>query len=177
MSECGPSPSRSIGHSHSDDSGWHWRPRSRIESLGRVAEWFKTNGSRPVHPARHFCSAVVHVDACYYRPQHRRFIMRSRVTIALYTVTAVICATAPAAAQYYEDDAPVYRRQRGDCYYGGCCPPGYTIQGGECRPYRGPRGYGNGYQQRGYYQQRYRAGGCPPGYSWQSGACKPYRGP
>src|SRR4029078_11808846 len=111
-------------------------------------------------------------------PQHGRFIMRSRVTIALGTVAAVICVAGPAAAQYYEDDdAPVYRRQRGDCYYGGCCPPGYTIQGGECRPYRRPRGYANGYQQRGYYQQRYRAGGCPPGYSWQSGACKPYRGP
>ena len=33
---------------------------------------------------------------------------------------------------------------------------GYTIQDGECRPYRGPRGYGNGhgYQQRGHYEQR-----------------------
>ncbi len=25
----------------------------------------------------------------------------------------------------------------GNCYYGGCCPPGMTIQGGACRPYRG----------------------------------------
>ncbi len=25
----------------------------------------------------------------------------------------------------------------GNCYYGGCCPPGMTIQGGVCKPYRG----------------------------------------
>ncbi len=25
----------------------------------------------------------------------------------------------------------------GNCYYNGCCPPGMTIQGGACRPYRG----------------------------------------
>ncbi len=24
-----------------------------------------------------------------------------------------------------------------NCYYNGCCPPGMTIQGGVCKPYRG----------------------------------------
>lgn len=25
-----------------------------------------------------------------------------------------------------------------NCYWNGCCPQGMTIQGGVCRPYRGP---------------------------------------
>lgn len=29
----------------------------------------------------------------------------------------------------------------GNCYRGGCCPPGMTIQGGACKPYRGPYGW------------------------------------
>ena len=40
--------------------------------------------------------------------------MRCLVTIALGAVAAVICATGPAAAQYYEDEgAPVYAVNRG----------------------------------------------------------------
>jgi hypothetical protein len=45
------------------------------------------------------------------------------------------------------------------------CPPGYTIQGGVCQPYRGPVGGG------------YRTwNGCPRGFTVQDGVCKPYRG-
>jgi hypothetical protein len=45
------------------------------------------------------------------------------------------------------------------------CPPNWTIQGGVCRPYRGPLGGG------------WRTwNGCPPHYTIQGGVCKPYRG-
>ena len=45
------------------------------------------------------------------------------------------------------------------------CPPGYTVQGGACRPYQSPSGAG------------WRTwNGCPPGYTVQGGACAPYRG-
>ena len=44
------------------------------------------------------------------------------------------------------------------------CSPGYTVQGGNCAPYQGPVGGG------------WRTGnGCPPGWTVQGGACKPYR--
>jgi hypothetical protein len=46
------------------------------------------------------------------------------------------------------------------------CPPGYTVQGGTCAPYRGPVGGG------------WRSwNGCPPGYTVQGGNCAPYQGP
>lgn len=71
-------------------------------------------------------------------------------------------AVAPVRAQYYYPPPPPY-------YYGyrtyNGCPPGYTVQGGACRPYRGPAGGG------------WRTwNGCPPGYTVQGGVCKPYRG-
>ena len=46
----------------------------------------------------------------------------------------------------YDDDEPRYRRyprreyygsRGGNCYAGGCCPQGMTIQDGVCQPYRG----------------------------------------
>jgi hypothetical protein len=44
------------------------------------------------------------------------------------------------------------------------CPPGYTFQGGNCAPYKGPSGGGwNTWN------------GCPPGYTIQGGNCAPYR--
>jgi len=47
---------------------------------------------------------------------------------------------------------------------GNGCPPGWTVQGGNCAPYQGPVGGG------------WRTGnGCPPGWTVQGGACKPYR--
>jgi hypothetical protein len=49
------------------------------------------------------------------------------------------------------------------------CPPGYSLQGGNCAPYRGPVG-------RGYYPGA-DPNGCPPGYSLQGGNCAPYKGP
>jgi hypothetical protein len=45
------------------------------------------------------------------------------------------------------------------------CPPGYTVQGGNCAPYQGAVGGG------------WRTwNGCPPGYTIQGGQCQPYRG-
>jgi len=65
------------------------------------------------------------------------------------------------------------------------CPPGWTVQGGACRPYQGPVGGpppGYGYPPYGYDRPRARgytctyAGCCPRGFSVQDGVCKPYRG-
>jgi hypothetical protein len=94
-----------------------------------------------------------------------RIIVMRRITQAVL-VFAIVGAAAVenariANAQYYYPPPPP------NCYAGGCCPPGMTIQGGACQPYRGPvgpRGYGYGYRP------------CPRGYTVQDGVCKPYRG-
>jgi hypothetical protein len=44
------------------------------------------------------------------------------------------------------------------------CPPGWTVQGGNCAPYKGPGGVGWN-----------TPNGCPPGYTVQGGNCAPYR--
>jgi hypothetical protein len=68
-----------------------------------------------------------------------------------------------ANAQYYPP--PPYGYGGGWPTWNGC-PPGYTVQGGNCAPYRGPGGGG------------WRTwNGCPPGYTVQGGNCAPYRGP
>jgi opacity protein-like surface antigen len=70
-------------------------------------------------------------------------------------------------AQYYYHHHH-HHRYYGGGYYGGDphgCPPGYSLQGGNCAPYRGPQGGGwNTYN------------GCPPGYTIQGANCAPYRG-
>jgi hypothetical protein len=43
------------------------------------------------------------------------------------------------------------------------CPPGWTVQGGNCAPYRG---HGGGWPTW---------NGCPPGWTIQGGNCAPYR--
>jgi hypothetical protein len=56
-----------------------------------------------------------------------------------------------ANAQYYPP--PPYGYGGGWRTWNGC-PPGYTVQGGDCAPYRGPTGGG------------WRTwNGCPPGYT------------
>jgi len=79
--------------------------------------------------------------------------------IALGTLASVTRAS----AQYYPP--PGYGYGYGYRTYNGC-PPGYTVQGGNCAPYQGPVGGG----WRTY-------NGCPPGYTIQGGNCAPYRGP
>ncbi len=37
----------------------------------------------------------------------------------------------------YYDYSPGYYGNGPNCYANGCCPPGMTVQGGACRPYRG----------------------------------------
>ena len=89
--------------------------------------------------------------------------------IALGTLASVTRAS----AQYYPPP-PGYGYGYGYGYrhgygYGAdphSCPPGYSLQGGNCAPYKGPSGGGwNTYN------------GCPPGYTIQGGNCAPYRGP
>jgi hypothetical protein len=77
-------------------------------------------------------------------------------------ILAACCVTieplSPIYAQYYPPP-PGY----GYPTYNGC-PPGYTVQGGNCAPYRGHGGGWNTYN------------GCPPGYTVQGGNCAPYQG-
>lgn len=61
------------------------------------------------------------------------------------------------------------------------CGPGYTLQGGVCKPYRGPNvRYYDNYGPGRYYgpeYRRYHRKPCPEGYTVQDGVCKPYVGP
>jgi hypothetical protein len=77
---------------------------------------------------------------------------------------AVADSAGPANAQYYPPPPPYGYGYGGQTWNG--CPPGYTVQGGNCAPYRGPSGGG------------WRTwNGCPPGYTVQGGNCAPYQGP
>ena len=93
-------------------------------------------------------------------------------TLKILTAGAVMGAAlsggmVTANAQYYPPPPYGY----GGGYGGGWptwngCPPGYTVQGGNCAPYRGPGG-----------GEWHTWNGCPPGYTVQGGNCAPYRGP
>jgi hypothetical protein len=68
-----------------------------------------------------------------------------KIAATLGFVGAVIATTAfPAAADWYGRHHHYYNFYGGNpdphCTYAGCCPLGYTVQGGICRPYEGPRG-------------------------------------
>jgi hypothetical protein len=90
----------------------------------------------------------------------------TRILLAAGFVGAIAIGTlAPANAQYPYPPPPGYGYGYGYRTYNGC-PPGYTVQGGNCAPYQGPVGGG----WRTY-------NGCPPGYTIQGGNCAPYRGP
>jgi hypothetical protein len=90
--------------------------------------------------------------------------------------SAIVSASFTAArAQYYypppptpEEDygpPPGYYQRPPPGYYDRPCPPGFTVQSGACKPYRGPAG-GN-----------WRTwNGCPPGYTVQGGECRAYCG-
>ncbi len=99
----------------------------------------------------------------------------SSAVLAAGFVESIIIWICPAAHAQYEPPGYV-------CTYAGCCPRGYSVQGGVCKPYRGPEGgshyraygYAPGYAPRGYVCTY--AGCCPRGYSVQDGICKPYRG-
>ena len=53
---------------------------------------------------------------------------------------AVADSAGPANAQYYPPPPPYGYGYGGQTWNG--CPPGYTVQGGNCAPYRGPSGRG-----------------------------------
>jgi hypothetical protein len=89
-----------------------------------------------------------------------RTLVKAAVALSFISAAA-IGTTATVQAQGFYFDAPgvhvgvggyPYYRHRYYNYYGGGgwgtwngCPPGYTIQGGNCAPYRGPVGPGWGY--------------------------------
>src|SRR5262249_26496862 len=76
-------------------------------------------------------------------------------------------ASAPRASAQYYPPPPGYGYGYGYGYrtWNGC-PPGYTVQGGNCAPYQGP--HGGGWRTD---------NGCPPVYTVQGGSCAPYQGP
>jgi hypothetical protein len=103
--------------------------------------------------------------------------MRKAISALGCIGTIVFGTLVPAKAQYYypapgyppppDYDAPPPNYGYGYGYrtWNGC-PPGYTVQGGNCAPYQGPVGGG------------WRTwNGCPPGYTVQGGNCAPYKGP
>jgi hypothetical protein len=65
-----------------------------------------------------------------------------KIAAAIGVVTAMgLGGVLPASADWY------HRHHRYYNYYGGYpgadpngCPPGYSLQGGNCAPYKGPRG-------------------------------------
>jgi hypothetical protein len=69
------------------------------------------------------------------------------------------------APQHYDGPRPDHDHHHGDQTWNGC-PRGWTVQGGNCAPYKGPVGGG-----------RPTWNGCPPNYTIQGGECKPYIGP
>jgi hypothetical protein len=89
----------------------------------------------------------------------------TRTVLALVLFgSAVADGIATASAQYYPPPPYGYGYRPGWRTWNGC-PPGYTVQGGNCAPYQGPRGGG------------WRTwNSCPPGYTIQGGVCQPYRG-
>jgi hypothetical protein len=96
----------------------------------------------------------------------------TRVLLLACSLGAAIGAAVPANAQYYYPPPPYgygYGYGYGPGYGPGPrtwngCPPGYTVQGGNCAPYRGPVGGWRTWN------------GCPRGYTVQGGLCQPYRG-
>jgi hypothetical protein len=77
--------------------------------------------------------------------------------------SAVAGGVGTANAQYYYPPPPYGYGDDWRTWNG--CPPGYTVQGGRCAPYQGPRGGG----WRTWNE-------CPRGYTIQGGICQPYRG-
>ena len=87
--------------------------------------------------------------------------MRTMVKIAAAVIgfcSLAIGASAPVSAQYYyypHHYGPGYGygyyNPDPHCTYAGCCPRGFTVQGGVCKPYQGPVGPSPGW---GYYHRR-----------------------
>jgi hypothetical protein len=79
-----------------------------------------------------------------------------KITAAAVSLCSLALGTsAPVKAQYYYPHR-YYRHYNPDphCTYQGCCPLGWTVQGGVCKPYQGWRGPGPG-PRWGYYRRYY----------------------
>jgi hypothetical protein len=81
-----------------------------------------------------------------------------KITAAAVSLCFLALETsAPVKAQYYYPRPYYgYRYYNPDphCTYLGCCPLGWTVQGGVCKPYQGWRGPGPG-PRWGYYRRYY----------------------
>jgi hypothetical protein len=88
----------------------------------------------------------------------------AKLTLAGALIGAAVAQSVPTANAQYGYPPPGYGGYGGPTWNG--CPPGYTVQGGNCAPYQGPTG-------RGWRTWN----GCPPGYTVQGGNCAPYQGP
>ena len=89
----------------------------------------------------------------------------TKIILAVFSFVAIDTTLAPANAQYYPPPGYGYGYGYGHHHrtWNGC-PAGWTVQGGNCAPYKGPGGGGwNTWN------------GCPPGYTIQGGNCAPYR--
>jgi hypothetical protein len=66
-----------------------------------------------------------------------------KITAALGVVGAIaVAGVAPASADWYgyHRHHGYYDYGRGYYDYGRACPRGFSLQGGNCAPYQGPRG-------------------------------------
>ncbi len=70
------------------------------------------------------------------------------ILLACSVAGAAIATTTIANAQYYPPPPYGYGGYGGGWRTYNGCPPGYTVQGGNCAPYRGPVGGG---PPRGWY--------------------------
>jgi hypothetical protein len=85
----------------------------------------------------------------------------------MQTTTKMILAISCIGAVAVETLTPVYAQHRHRIWNG--CPRGWTVQGGNCAPYR----WGGGsYTWSGGWNTW---NGCPPGYTIQGENCAPYR--
>jgi hypothetical protein len=92
-----------------------------------------------------------------------KFLLAKFLLAGALMGAAITAGIGAANAQYYPPPPPPYGYGDGWRTWNGC-PPGYTVQGGNCAPYRGPAGGG------------WRTwNGCPPGYTVQGGNCGPPR--
>jgi hypothetical protein len=91
----------------------------------------------------------------------------------MQTTTKMILAICCIGAVAVETLAPAHAQRRHRTWNG--CPPGWTVQGGNCAPYRWGGGpyWGGGWNSWGGGWNTWN--GCPPGYTVQGGNCARYR--
>jgi hypothetical protein len=74
-----------------------------------------------------------------------RILRKIAATVGVVGTIAAATAVPAAADWYYGHRHHGYYNYYGGnpdphCTYAGCCPRGFSVQGGVCKPYVGPRG-------------------------------------